>query len=296
MGGVNNPVVTPPAVPANTSGGNPWPTTSPYSGLTPDAGVTIGSAGDAHTLSGGHFPSPGVNGVDCSIGDIWDEIGFKVRATRTLPEPKTRTPNPNPKPEPQTLTCTQFMGSGFEPTTQGTHNADALRDGCPLSCGTCPQSFYHQSTKTGTCQSSACKTFFTMSAHPSPPPPPRGPGYQAPQWEVPIIQAFKGSFGLDEIKHGPGPYGTTVSSTSTVSTGMGGGSPSSGLNCDYVCHVYRQSNGVVGGRRLLFGGLQSYSGVDTNVFVGCSQDMRDCNCCPEDIAAGVAGDNYGHVG
>ena len=62
---------------------------------------------------------------------------------------------------------------------------------------------------------------------------------------------------------------------------MGGGSPSSGLNCDYVCHVYRQSNGVVGGRRLLFGGLQSYSGVDTNVFVGCSQDMRDCGCCPE---------------
>jgi len=184
------------------------------------------------------------------------------------------------------------MGSGFEPTTQGTHNADALRDGCPLSCGTCPQSFYHQSTKTGTCQSSACKTYFTMSAHPSPPPPPRGPGYQAPQWEVPIIQAFKGSFGLDEIKHGPGPYGTTVSSTSTMSTG---GTPS-GLNCDYVCHVYRQSNGVVGGRRLLFGGLQSYSGVDTNVFVGCSQDMRDCNCCPEDIAAGVAGDNYGHVG
>ena len=38
-------------------------------------------------------------------------------------------------------------------------------------------------------------------------------------------------------------------------------------------------------------GLQSYSGVDTNVFVGCSQDMRDCGCCPEDIAAGVAGNN-----
>ena len=136
------------------------------------------------------------------------------------------------------------------------------------------------------CQSSACKTLFTMAANPLPPSPP----FSTPdhvQWEVPIIQAFKGSFGLDEIKHGPGPYGTTVSSTSTMSTG---GTPS-GLNCDYVCHVYRQSNGVVGGRRLLFGGLQSYSGVDTNVFVGCSQDMRDCNCCPEDIAAGVAGNN-----
>ena len=48
----------------------------------------------------------------------------------------------------------------------------------------------------------ASNVTFTMGANPPPPsstPPPV-------QWEVPIIQAFKGSFGLDEIKHGPGPY------------------------------------------------------------------------------------------
>merc|ERR1712146_762205 len=87
----------------------------------------------------------------------------------------------------------------------------------------------------------------------------------------PIIQAFKGSFGLDEVKDGPGAhvdYGTT----STVA---------GGINCDYVCHVYQTSNGIVGGRRsrrLLFGGLQ-YSSVDTNVAVGCSEDMIKCGCC-----------------
>ena len=79
----NNTILTTAAVPANTSGGNPWPTNSLYSSTVTSAGVTIGSAGDAHTVSGGHFPSPGKDGVQCSIGDIWDEIGYKVRATRT---------------------------------------------------------------------------------------------------------------------------------------------------------------------------------------------------------------------
>merc|ERR1711935_174874 len=110
-------------------------------------------------------------------------------------------------------------------------------------------------------------------------------------WEVPIIQAFKGSFGLDEIKQGPGPHGSIISSTSTVSKEVG--THPGGLNCDYVCHVYDQSNGIVGGsrgRRLLFGGLQTFSQVDTNTFVGCSQDMRDCGCPTlgrlDDLAAG----------
>lgn len=271
MGGVNNSVVITAAVPANTSGGNPWPTTSVGQGITYGSKqsaslqsvsptVTVGSAGDATTVHKGHFPSPGVDGIQCSVGDIWDEEKFK------------------------------FMGSGFEPTTQGTHHADALRDGCPVACGTCPQSFYHQSSQqwhnSGVCQSSVCKTLFTMAANPLPPAPPFKSPDPAPQWEVPIIQAFKGSFGLDEIKQGPGPHGSTISSTSTVSSGThAGNNPPSGLNCDYVCHVYAQSNGIVGGRRLLFGGLQSYSGVDTNVFVGCSQDMKDCGCCPGSPAA-----------
>ena len=129
------------------------------------------------------------------------------------------------------------------------------------------------------CNGGSCKTFFTVLGNPSPPPaasppPPPPPLPGAPgsdAWEVPIIQAFKGSFGLDEVKDGPGAhvdYGTT----STVA---------GGINCDYVCHVYQTSNGIVGGRRsrrLLFGGLQ-YSSVDTNVAVGCSEDMIKCGCC-----------------
>ena len=127
---VNNSGVITPAVPANTSGGNPWPTTSVGQGMTYGSKqstslqsvsptVTVGSAGDATTVHMGHFPSPGVDGIQCSVGDIWDEIKFKVRATRTLepepsnpdprtrtlepePEPKTRAQNPSPKPEPKT--------------------------------------------------------------------------------------------------------------------------------------------------------------------------------------------------
>ena len=108
---------------------------------------------------------------------------------------------------------------------------------------------------------------------------------------MPIIQAFKGSFGLDEIKYGPGPQGTTEPYTATVP---------GGLNCEYVCHVattggfnsvsdqtqytYRPPPPPPGSftgrraRRLLFGGLQYYSGVDQNIGVGCSSDMKLCNC------------------
>lgn len=138
------------------------------------------------------------------------------------------------------------------------------------------------------------KTAFTMlPGPPSPPPPPRAPPLpKTTDWEVPIIQAFKGSFGLDEIKYGPGPQGTTEPYTATVP---------GGLNCEYVCHVATTGgfNSVSGqtsyaspppgalppgqftgrrARRLLFGGLQYYSGVDQNIGVGCSSDMKLCNC------------------
>jgi len=137
------------------------------------------------------------------------------------------------------------------------------------------------------------KTAFTMlpDAKPRSPPPPPSPSLPPTDWEVPIIQAFKGSFGLDEIKYGPGPQGTTEPYTATVP---------GGLNCEYVCHVattggfnsvsdqtqytYRPPPPPPGSftgrraRRLLFGGLQYYSGVDQNIGVGCSSDMKLCNC------------------
>jgi len=175
-----------------------------------------------------------------------------------------------------------YMGSGVagggSSVVAGTANAFAVRAACPQTCGTCPGVF--SAGRVDTCASSTCQTTFTMGAHPPPPAPPLGVPVAAVQWEVPIIQAFKGSFGLDEIKQGPGPHGSIISSTSTVSKEVG--THPGGLNCDYVCHVYDQSNGIVGGsrgRRLLFGGLQTFSQVDTNTFVGCSQDMRDCGCC-----------------
>jgi hypothetical protein len=233
------------AVPAVTTGGNPWAAYVPSYPM----GGGLGSAGFAMTQAG-KSPSPDIYGVQCTVDDLsaanhyWGSGGVRSGGVTTG-------------------------------VTKGNDNAAAIRAACPVACNTCPSNF--ATPYVGSCQSSTCQTTFTMGANPPPPsstPPPV-------QWEVPIIQAFKGSFGLDEIKHGPGPYGTTISSTSTVSGGgTHPGNPKGGLNCDYVCHVYEQSNGVVGGRRLLFGGLQSFDSVDTNVFVGCSQDMRDCGCCP----------------
>merc|ERR1719258_65537 len=112
------------------------------------------------------------------------------------------------------------------------------------------------------------------AAPPSPPPPPptpKTPG--AASWEVPVINAFKGSFGFDEITTGSETAGQSISTTSTVP---------GGLNCEYVCHVHDTATaaGLPGGRRrLLFGGLQYYDAVDSN-FIGCSPDMKACNCCP----------------
>jgi hypothetical protein len=127
-----------------------------------------------------------------------------------------------------------------------------------------------------TCKTYSCKTSFTMLAEtatppsspmpPPPPPAPQHPGGNA--WEVPIIQAFKGSFGFDEIKRGP----TSAADYSTTSTVAGG------VNCQYVCHVH-DTQVAAGRRRLLFGGLQYYDAVDTNNFVGCSPDMVKCGCC-----------------
>lgn len=128
------------------------------------------------------------------------------------------------------------------------------------------------------CGGGSCKTFFTLLAPaptPEPTPAPQAPATSEapadPAWEVPIIQAFKGTFGLDEIKNGPSakyPYSTT----STVP---------GGTNCEYVCHVKHTSQGIIGrrSRRLLFGGLQAYyDPVDTNVAVGCTEDMVKCGC------------------
>jgi len=131
------------------------------------------------------------------------------------------------------------------------------------------------------CVAASCKTSFTMLAHasppiapPSPPPPPPSPVLPgAASWEVPIIQAFKGSFGFDEITKGSDTAGQEISTTSTVA---------GGLNCKYVCSVYTTAASA-GRRRLLFGGLQYYDAADTN-FLGCSADMKKCccdvtNCC-----------------
>jgi hypothetical protein len=253
----NGTILTPAVVAVNasaavTTGGNPW---AAYVASYPMGGG-LGSAGFASTQDGsasapstlGH-PSPDIYGVQCTVDDLyWGSANMHYWGSGG-----------------------DLGSGGVTNPTKGNGNAAAIRAACPVACDTCPSNF--ATPYVGSCQSSTCQTTFTMGANPPPPsstPPPV-------QWEVPIIQAFKGSFGLDEIKHGPGPYGTTISSTSTVS---GGGTHPGGLNCDYVCHVYEQSNGVVGGRRLLFGGLQSFDSVDTNVFVGCSQDMRDCGCCP----------------
>jgi len=239
----------------STTGGNPWAA----SVATYPLGGGLGSAGFAMNQAG-KTPSPDIYGVQCTLDDLstnghyWGSGGVTLSGVTTG-------------------------------VTKGNDNAAAIRAACPKACGTCPQSF--STPYVGSCQSSTCQTLFTMGSNA---PPPSSTPTAAVQWEVPIIQAFKGSFGLDEIKHGPGPYGTTISSTSTVSGGgtsnykpVGGGTHPGGLNCDYVCHVYAQSNGAVGGRRLLFGGLQSFSQVDTNTFVGCSQDMRDCGCCEDDV-------------
>ena len=239
----------------STTGGNPWAA----SVATYPLGGGLGSAGFAMNQAG-KTPSPDIYGVQCTLDDLstnghyWGSGGVTLVGVTTG-------------------------------VTKGNDNAAAIRAACPKACGTCPQSF--STPYVGSCQSSTCQTLFTMGSNA---PPPSSTPTAAVQWEVPIIQAFKGSFGLDEIKHGPGPYGTTISSTSTVSGGgtsnykpVGGGTHPGGLNCDYVCHVYSQSNGAVGGRRLLFGGLQSFSQVDTNTFVGCSQDMRDCGCCEDDV-------------
>jgi hypothetical protein len=253
----NGTILTPAVVAVNasaavTTGGNPWAAFVPSYPM----GGGLGSAGFASTQDGsasapstlGH-PSPDIYGVQCTVDDLyWGSANMHYWGSGG-----------------------DLGSGGVTNPTKGNGNAAAIRAACPVACDTCPSNF--ATPYVGSCQSSTCQTTFTMGANPPPPsstPPPV-------QWEVPIIQAFKGSFGLDEIKHGPGPYGTTISSTSTVS---GGGTHPGGLNCDYVCHVYEQSNGVVGGRRLLFGGLQSFDSVDTNVFVGCSQDMRDCGCCP----------------
>merc|ERR1712023_605098 len=129
----------------------------------------------------------------------------------------------------------------------------------------------------GSCTKTGCKTHFTMLGSPPPPPtPPTQPDQNA--WEVPIIQAFKGSFGLDELKKPS--IGDHPAQTATV-PGGGTSGAYSGYNCEYVCHVVTTSNGIVGGRRrLLFGGLQYYDAVDTKTVVGCSKEMEICGCCP----------------
>jgi len=251
----------------NTTGGNPWAA----SVASYPAGGGLGSAGFATLagfLPGQMAPSPGIYGVQCTVDDL--HVSGHYMGSGGLTDATSGN-------------TTAILAA----LTKGNDNAAKIRDACPKACGTCPQSF--STPYVGSCQSSTCQTLFTMGSNAPPP----APAYSTPsavQWEVPIIQAFKGSFGLDEIKHGPGPFGTTISSTSTVSGGgtsnyehTGDGTHPGGLNCDYVCHVYAQSNGIVGGRRLLFGGLQSFDQVDTNTFVGCSQDMRDCGCCEDDV-------------
>jgi hypothetical protein len=106
---------------------------------------------------------------------------------------------------------------------------------------------------------------FTIVGNASPPPSPPpvlAPVVAAP-FELPIIKAFKDTFGTGnpvDVTDTFGQYSHTTASTT-----------SNGNNCEYVCRVAN----VMGGRRLLFGGLQFSSGSET---VGCTQQQITCNC------------------
>lgn len=131
----------------------------------------------------------------------------------------------------------------------------------------CKNQFMGPNKQSGT-TASGRSGVFTIIAAASPPPSPSAPPAASPApnapFELPIIKAFRGQFGTEEVQTVSGAY-HDYSTTSTTSGGN---------NCEYVCRVYRT---VRTGRRLLFGGLQ-YSGGSPQV-VGCTPAQIACGCC-----------------
>jgi len=127
--------------------------------------------------------------------------------------------------------------------------------------GTCNTCAY---ASTGTIFSSYSGTIKISGIISSPPPPSPAPPPQPPAvpWEVPIIKAFRESFGTDGLTTVAG-VNHDYSSTSTIS-GQN--------NCAYVCAVYNS----YGRRRLLFGGLQYAANTEV---VGCTPQQQSCGCC-----------------
>jgi hypothetical protein len=263
-------------------------------------GVLNGALGPVYpSITGGYTQAPNKIGGQI-MGNVPLVHGYITACnTQTVLKGKTYTGYEGaPVPAPWSRQCqpgTMWrQGVYYDP-----FDTSAIRTNCPVSCGTCPATY--SAGKVYSCESSTCQTQFTMGAHPPPPPSPSIPGQVHGEeydddgdghdgsWEVPIIQAFRGSFGLDEVQFGPGPataaqpggvsaYTSTSARPSNQDPAAFSATSPGGLNCAYVCHVYNQANGG-GGRRLLFGGLQYYDPVDTNTFVGCSADMKTCGCC-----------------
>jgi len=139
----------------------------------------------------------------------------------------------------------------------------ATGNGCALYQNRFMGSAGSQSGSTATGKSGV----FSILGHGPRPPPPNPPPAPAPPpnapFELPIIKAFQAQFGGGAIQQ----IGSGANAYTTQSTVSGGD------DCAYICRVAD----VMGGRRrLLFGGLQSFS-AGTEV-IGCSRAQIDCNC------------------
>jgi len=141
----------------------------------------------------------------------------------------------------------------------GTYFVEVSAD---CSTNDCP--FLGRNKLSGSLATGKSGTFTIIgNASPPPSPPPSPAPVVAAPFELPIIKAFKDTFGTGnpvDVTDTFGQYSHTTASTT-----------SNGNNCEYVCRVAN----VMGGRRLLFGGLQFSSGSET---VGCTQQQITCNC------------------
>jgi len=144
-------------------------------------------------------------------------------------------------------------------TPSGTYFAEVSAECSTLDCP-----FLGRNKLSGSLATGKSGTFTIIgNASPPPSPPPSPAPVVAAPFELPIIKAFKDTFGTGnpvDVTDTFGQYSHTTASTT-----------SNGNNCEYVCRVAN----VMGGRRLLFGGLQFSSGSEA---IGCTQQQITCNC------------------